>query len=128
MKTLDRGHMCPAGSNECLGDQVLTECFYFSNMAPQYHNCNAGDWEGLEKYTRQLASNGDIINIWAGSSLQYDVVKDLNVPRYCWKVFYSTNQKQYHYYVFANTTDLGNGFQNHEVKKDSLEHFTGFKF
>ena len=41
----DRGHMMPAADNLCQTPQVQDECFYFSNMAAQYHSLNAGDWK-----------------------------------------------------------------------------------
>ena len=43
----DRGHMSPAADNLCLGAAVQTECFYFTNMSPQYHSLNSGYWKTL---------------------------------------------------------------------------------
>jgi endonuclease G len=41
----DRGHLMPAKSNQCQTQSVQDECFYYSNMAAQYHRLNAGDWK-----------------------------------------------------------------------------------
>ena len=58
----DRGHMCPAAINKCKGEKEMEECFYFSNMAPQYHSLNAGDWKALEVLERATALERD--SVW----------------------------------------------------------------
>lgn len=56
----DRGHMCPAADNKW-DDQAMTESFLYTNICPQLHSLNAGDWEDLEKQCRQWAREyGDI--------------------------------------------------------------------
>ena len=62
----DRGHMSPAADNECSGPVELMECFYFSNMIPQPHSENAGQWKELETFVRGVASRLDSCYIWAG--------------------------------------------------------------
>ncbi len=57
----DRGHMMPAADNLCQTQLVQDECFYFSNMAAQYHSLNAGDWKSLETFTREEAKLKDSI-------------------------------------------------------------------
>ena len=51
----DRGHMMPAAENLCQTPAVQDECFYFSNMAAQYHSLNAGDWKSVEMLERQIS-------------------------------------------------------------------------
>jgi endonuclease G, mitochondrial len=126
----DRGHMCPAASNECNGAQVLTECFYMSNMAPQYHALNAGDWKSLETLTRDLAIKNDSIHVWAGS---VGVAKTIGehkvaVPKECWKVIYIVKTKEWFAYEFTNTTDKPTGLHSHQVTVADIEKLTGFKF
>lgn len=48
----DRGHMCPAADNKN-SEQCMKESFFMSNMCPQTHNLNAGDWSELEDLCRQ---------------------------------------------------------------------------
>jgi len=127
---MDRGHMCPAASNECNGPQVLTECFYFSNMAPQYHSLNAGDFKSVETLSRDLAVKNDSIHIWAGS---IGVAKTLGankvaVPTECWKVIYIVKSKEWLAYEFKNTTEKPTGVHSHEVTVKDIEKLTGFKF
>jgi len=42
-----RGHMCPAMNNRNDID-MMTECFYMSNMCPQSRELNEGTWQSLE--------------------------------------------------------------------------------
>ena len=124
----DRGHMSPAGDNECSGDKVLTECFYFSNMAPQYHSLNAGDWKSLETLSRNLALKDDSIHIWAGSVGVAKKVGTVSVPTKCWKVIYIKKTKEYMAFIFDNTTNKPSGLESHKVGLDDVEKLTHFKF
>ena len=51
----DRGHMAPAADMKWSED-AMRESFYMTNICPQNHNLNAGDWKELEELTRQWAS------------------------------------------------------------------------
>ena len=126
----DKGHMCPAADNECLGDKVLTECFYFSNLIPQPHYSNAGPWKMLETLTRQISLQQDSIHIWAGA---VGVVKvfgldKVAVPSKTWKVIYVVKTKTYYAYIFPNTTEKISSLNAVMVKKEAVESLTGFKF
>ena len=44
----DRGHMAPAADMKW-SEQAMRESFYMTNMCPQLHNLNAGDWKDLEE-------------------------------------------------------------------------------
>jgi len=124
----DRGHMSPAGDNECSGDKVLTECFYFSNMAPQYHSLNAGDWKSLETLSRNLALKDDSIHIWAGSVGLAKKVGTVSVPTKCWKVIYIKKTKEYMAFIFDNNTNKPSGLESHKVDVSDVTKLTGFKF
>ena len=50
----DRGHMAPAADFKW-SEEAMRESFYMTNMCPQNHNLNAGDWKELEELVRQLA-------------------------------------------------------------------------
>ncbi len=51
----DRGHMCPAGDNRYHW-RAMDESFYMTNICPQHHNLNRGDWKELEELCRALAA------------------------------------------------------------------------
>ena len=48
----DRGHMAPSGDMKW-SSQTMKECFYLTNICPQDHNLNSGDWNDLEKLVRK---------------------------------------------------------------------------
>ena len=61
----DRGHMCPAADNK-YSKRAMTECFYFSNICPQLHSLNGGDWKELEEKCRKWARQYGSIYIACG--------------------------------------------------------------
>ena len=125
---LDRGHMMPAKSNQCQTPQVQDECFYFSNMAAQYHSLNAGDWKSLETATREWAIKDDSIHIWAGNIGEIKRVGRVAVPKECWKVVYIKKSNEWFFFMFDNTPNKPSGLKSHEVTRDDIEKITGFKF
>jgi DNA/RNA endonuclease G (NUC1) len=126
----DRGHMMPAKSNQCQTQFVQDECFYYSNMAAQYHRLNAGDWKSLETLTREWAVKQDSVHIWAGN---IGVAKTLGVnkvavPTQCWKVVYIKASNEWFAYLFNNDTSKPDGINNNKVTVSDIEKLTGFKF
>ena len=125
---LDRGHMMPAKSNQCQTQQVQDECFYFSNMAAQYHSLNAGDWKTLEMYTREMSLKFDSVYVWAGNLGETKKIGRVSVPKECWKVIYIKKTNEYFYFMFNNNTDKPTGLKSHEVDGSVIERVTGYKF
>ncbi len=126
----DRGHLMPAKSNQCQTPAVQDECFYYSNMAAQYHSLNAGDWKSLETLTREWAVKQDSVHIWAGN---VGVAKTLGVnkvavPTQCWKVVYIVKSKEWLAYLFENNTSKPDGINNNKVLVSDIEKLTGLKF
>lgn len=56
----DRGHMCPSG--DCRWSKIAQqESFLFTNVCPQVHGLNAGDWNEMEQQCRTWAERyGDL--------------------------------------------------------------------
>lgn len=50
----DRGHMCPANDSRWSGE-AMRESFYMTNICPQNHNLNSGDWNELEQACHRWA-------------------------------------------------------------------------
>ena len=61
----DRGHMAPAADMKW-SKQAMEESFYMTNICPQIHNINAGDWKDLENLARDMAVNYGSIYICCG--------------------------------------------------------------
>lgn len=51
----DRGHMCPAADNRWHW-KAMDQSFYMTNICPQHHNLNRGDWKELEDACRRWAA------------------------------------------------------------------------
>lgn len=52
----DRGHMCPAADNKYHW-RAMDQSFYMTNVCPQNHNLNRGDWKELEDACRKWAEH-----------------------------------------------------------------------
>ena len=61
----DKGHMAPCADMKW-SEKAMIESFYFSNICPQNHDFNAGNWERLEKKARKLARSKDTLYIVCG--------------------------------------------------------------
>ena len=61
----DRGHMCPSGDNKW-SQQAQEQSFLFTNICPQLHGLNAGDWNEMEQQCRKWAEEEGEIYIVCG--------------------------------------------------------------
>lgn len=125
---LDRGHMMPAADNLCQTQSVQDECFYFSNMAAQYHSLNAGDWKSLETLTREEAKVKDSIHVWSGNVGEILRIGRVAVPKYCWKVIHIKKENKWSAYLFENNKSKPDGIKNNEVKIEEITKLTGITF
>lgn len=64
----DRGHLCPAADNRWHW-KAMMESFYMTNICPQDHNLNKGDWKELEEACRRWAQKEKKIYIVCGPIL-----------------------------------------------------------
>lgn len=124
----DRGHNMPAAENQCQTADIQTECFYMSNMTPQYHSLNAGDWKSLETWERQTAKELDSVHVWCGSVGVAKKIGTVSVPTKCWKVIYIVKTKEWFAYIFNNTVDHPSGLNAHKVAVADVEKLSKFKF
>lgn len=61
----DRGHMAPAGDMKW-STTAMDETYYFTNICPQNHQLNNGDWKELEEKCREWAVKYGSIYIVCG--------------------------------------------------------------
>lgn len=61
----DRGHMCPAADNKW-NVEAMFQSFLFTNICPQNHSLNIGDWNEMENQCRRWAAQYDNIYIVCG--------------------------------------------------------------
>lgn len=64
----DRGHMCPSADNRW-SSEAQEECFLMTNICPQNHNLNAGDWGEMENQCRAWAKEYGRVYIVCGPIL-----------------------------------------------------------
>jgi endonuclease G len=124
----DRGHLMPAKSNQCQTPSVQDECFYYSNMAAQYHRLNAGDWKSLETMTRDVAVKEDSVHVWAGNIGEIKRIGKVSVPKQCWKVVYFKKSNEWMAFLFENDESKPDGMYNNKVELIYIEKLTGLKF
>ncbi|XP_070247693.1 nuclease EXOG, mitochondrial isoform X1 [Myotis yumanensis] len=60
-----RGHMAPAGNNK-FSSKAMAETFYLSNIVPQNFDNNAGYWNRIEMYCRELTERFEDVWIVSG--------------------------------------------------------------
>lgn len=124
----DRGHMMPAADNLCKTRDIADECFYFSNISPQFHSLNAGDWKSLETYVRQQTLQKDSIKVWCGNIGEISKIGRVSIPKYCWKVIYFKKEGKMRGFLFENSKNKPNGFEDNEVPVEKITQLTGFTF
>ena len=89
----DRGHNCPSKDrSDKRGDNDAV--FYMSNITPQAHGMNAGPWEQLESYSRDLTGQNELF-IYCGHGFEKGTPRKLlktrgsdkiYVPTFGWKI------------------------------------------
>lgn len=128
----DRGHLCPAGDNKW-SRKAMLESFYMTNICPQHHNLNRGDWNELEQKCRKWVQTEGSLYIVAGP-LFYDRKPQtigghkVAVPDAFFKVILSLHR---------NPKAVGFIYKNNEGNKpldsyvntvDEVERITGIDF
>ncbi len=131
----DRGHMCPSADNKH-SREAMNECFLFSNMCPQTHALNAGDWEKLETLCRKWAIAYDSIYIVCGPIIDkgetYATIgtNKVLVPKQFYKVvlrWTGSNSAEAIGFIFDNDTS-SHPLTSYAVMVDSVEARTGINF
>ena len=130
----DRGHMCPAGDNRWHW-KAMQESFYMTNICPQDHNLNRGDWKELEEKCRAWAKKEGAIYIVCGPILynckhqtigrEHTVV----VPEAFFKVVLSLggDRPKAAGFIFKNSS--GNRkLESYMNSIDEVERITGINF
>lgn len=124
----DRGHMMPAAENLCQTPKIQEECFYFSNMAAQYHSLNAGDWKSVETMEREYAAKEDSVHVWCGNIGELKKIGSTTVPKQCWKVVHFKKSNEWMAFLFDNNQSKPDGIHNNLVDVADIEKLTGYKF
>ena len=130
----DRGHMCPAGDNRWHW-RAMQESFYMTNICPQHHNLNRGDWKELEEACRDWAQRDGRIFIVCGPILYRQQHKTIGrehritVPEAFFKVVLSpdSNPPRAIGFIYKNTSG-NHPLDNYVNSVDQVERITGIDF
>ena len=131
----DRGHMCPAADNKW-DKQAMRESFYMTNICPQHHNLNRGDWKELEDDCRRWVEESGTIYIACGPILYKNDIsyigeeRKIRVPNAFFKVILAgldEGKPRAIGFIYKNTS--GNNPLDHYVNSvDQVERITGLDF
>lgn len=130
----DRGHMCPAGDNKW-SYEAMTECFLMTNICPQVHSLNAGDWNEIEIKCRNWANRYGRIYIVSGPILFRSQHKRIGqqhkvtVPEAFFKVVLRMDDGDAQAIGFIYRNQDGNRPMGDYVNSvDEVERITGYDF
>lgn len=127
----DRGHMCPAADNKW-NEQAMKESFYMTNICPQNHNLNRGDWKELEDACRDWTYQNKTLYVVCGPLLYDKQHKTIGqhkvvVPDAFYKVVLSLTPPKAIGFVYKNTS--GNNPLDFYVNSvDQVERLAGIDF
>ena len=128
----DRGHMCPSGDNKW-SRRAQEQSFLLTNICPQHHQLNVGDWNEMELQCRRWAQAYGDIYVVAGPILLNKRHKTIGqakvvVPEAFFKVILCLRGKPKAIgFVYRN--EAGNRPKGDYVNSvDQIERITGFDF
>lgn len=126
----DRGHMCPSGDNKW-DRTAQQECFLLTNVCPQNHNLNAGDWNDLEIQCRTWARRYGKICIVTGpifeSATPRRIRRKVAVPDAFYKVVYCPSRQMAVGFICRNKSGHRR-LSDYAVAVDQVERVTGLDF
>lgn len=129
----DRGHMCPAGDNKW-SEKAMRQCFLMTNICPQSHGLNTGDWNEMENQCRRWARQYGEIYIACGPVLfkgkhkRIGKAHRVTVPEAFFKVVLCMKGKPKAIgFIYRN--EAGDRPKSHYVNTvDQVERITGLDF
>ncbi|MCQ2342927.1 MAG: DNA/RNA non-specific endonuclease [Paludibacteraceae bacterium] len=131
----DRGHMAPAADMKW-SEQAMKESFYMTNMCPQNHNLNAGDWKRLEEQVREWAKMYEHVYVCCGPVVYEGATcigpdSSIVVPQAFFKVLLMQRNHAWYEggYVMKNAPRDGKWDLSHyALPVDSIETMTQINF
>jgi len=98
----DRGHLAPA-ADMVWDEKAMRECFYTTNIAPQYPSFNRGEWKELEFRVRNEAIERDSLVVYVGSIFEKPgKTGKLFIPSSFYKIIYDPKKKESISFVFPH--------------------------
>ena len=128
----DRGHMCPAGDNKW-DALAMEQSFLLTNICPQNHNLNVGDWNGMEQQCRWWAKEYGDIYIVCGPILFNQKHKTIGkdkvvVPEAFFKVVLCLKDTPKAIGFIYRNAQGGRPWGDYVNTVDQVERITGYDF
>ncbi len=128
----DRGHMAPAADMKW-SEQAMKESFYMSNICPQNHNLNSGDWKELEEQVRDWAIKNEKIYVVCGPIVgqNYQTIGEnrVAVPDAFYKVVLMYKDGSWRSLGFVFENKAGNKpLESYTKSVDEIEKMTKLNF
>ncbi len=128
----DRGHMCPAADNKW-DALAMEQSFLMTNICPQDHMLNIGDWNNLETQCRQWAEQYGGIYIVCGPVLYKSKHKTIGkskvvVPEAFFKVILRMGKSPQAIGFIYRNNDKRHPWGDYVNSVDEVERITGFDF
>lgn len=127
----DKGHMAPAADMKW-SSNAMRESFYLTNICPQDHNLNSGDWLTLEKLCREWAVKFGSVYIVCGPVVYNNRFGKIGeqkvvVPDYFYKAVLAWNGKEYKSIAFVmENTSIRQSILSCAVSVNDVEALVGF--
>lgn len=125
----DRGHICPAADNKW-SKTAMIESFYLSNICPQTHTLNTGDWLTLEEKCRKWARKEDL-HIISGplfkNKKRTKLKKRVDIPTHFFKAIVTLSKGKERGIAFIYANDQSSQpMEYHVCSIDDIEKLTRF--
>lgn len=127
----DRGHMAPAMDMRW-NKKAMSQCFFMTNMCPQKHELNDGEWRHMEEAIHNWGRKNDRLVIFTGPILSKNMKRigehhNIAVPGRFFKVVYAPEAKRAIAFVMDNR-GLEKSWINYATTIDEVESLTGIDF
>ena len=129
----DRGHMAPAADMRWSA-QAMRESFYMTNICPQNHNLNAGDWKVLEERVRDMAEQYEHVYVCCGPIISdpYQTIgqeRKIAVPEAFFKVVLTEQDGEYQTEAYVMNNEAGHKkLSTYKRPLQEVETITGLQF
>lgn len=127
----DKGHMAPKADMRW-SEKSYWESHYFTNVCPQNHELNAGDWNTLEKSVRRWAKQYGTVWVVCGPIFESDALGTIgaahvHIPDAFYKaLLVRDSQGQYHTIGFVMPNEsTHHSFKSYACTVNSLEERIG---
>ena len=127
----DKGHMVPKADLKWSSDAFI-ESHYFTNICPQDHDFNAGDWRKLEEFVRRMANKFGTIYVVCGPifgehKYGYLGKNRVAIPDAFFKAILAHKNGSYIAigFVMDNSSEYRQGYRDCACSIDDVERITG---